>query len=85
MSKHSRKPPAGSSRQPPPPPPDFVLQFVVAVVRSQRGRVLMECRDTDDVLRLFNAVKIDFWAALAQARKQHKAYAQGITVLKRLQ
>lgn len=64
--------------------PDFVLQFVAAAIRAERTKILTECLEGDDVLRLFNAVKIDFWTALAQARKQHKAYAQGIAVLRRL-
>jgi len=68
----------------PPPPPDFILQFVVAAVRAQRGKILTDCDDTDGILRLFNSVKIDFWPTLTQARKQHKAYTQGIAVLKRL-
>jgi hypothetical protein len=68
----------------PPPPPDLVLQFVAAVVRSHRARILSGCRDGDDLLRLFNSASIDFWTALAQARKQHKAYAQGIAVMRRL-
>ena len=67
-----------------PPPPDFILQFVAAAVRSQRSKILHEAKESDDVLRLFNAIDIDFWTALAQARKQHKAYAQGIAVLERL-
>jgi hypothetical protein len=56
-------------------PPNFILQFVAATVRAQRGRILGECREGDDVLRLFNSVKISFWSTLAQARKQHKAYS----------
>ena len=68
----------------PRPPPDFLLQFVAAVVRAHRGRILSDCRDADDVLRLFNSVSVDFWTALAQARKQFKAYAQGIAVMQRL-
>lgn len=66
------------------PTPDFITQYIAAVVRSQRSRIMSECSSNDDVLRLFNAVKIDFWLALAQARKQHKAYAQGMAVLQRL-
>lgn len=66
------------------PAPAFILQFIAAVVRGQRSRVLAECHDTDDVLRLFNTLRIEFWLALAQARKQHKAYAQGAAVLHRL-
>jgi hypothetical protein len=71
---------AGGARS----PPDLLLHFVVAAIRSQRGRIMTECRDGDDVLRLFNSLRIDFWPALAQARKQHKAYAQGLAVLERL-
>ncbi|KAL4444555.1 hypothetical protein ABPG77_002372 [Micractinium sp. CCAP 211/92] len=56
------------------PPPEFVLQFIAAVVRSQRARVLLECREHDDVLRLFSSLNIQFWLAVAQARKQHRAY-----------
>lgn len=64
--------------------PDFILHFVVAVVRSQRPKILTECRDSDDVLRLFNSLDIDFWTALAHARKLFKAYKQGSAVLDRL-
>jgi hypothetical protein len=56
--------------------PEFVLQFIAAVVRAQRGRIMSECREHDDVLRLFNSLHIDFWPAVAQARKQHRAYTQ---------
>jgi hypothetical protein len=55
-------------------PPEFVLQFIAAVVRAQRSRIMAECREHDDVLRLFNSLQIEFWQAVAQARKQHKAY-----------
>lgn len=64
--------------------PDFILHFVAAAVRAQRTKIIYDCSDGDDVLRLFNSVKIDFWTALAQARKQQKAYSQGIAVLQRL-
>lgn len=66
-----------------PLPPDLVVHFVVAVVRSQRSVVMRRCKSLDDVLRLFNSVKIDFWLSLAQARKQFKAYNQGLAVLRR--
>ncbi|KAL6781384.1 CGL44 [Auxenochlorella protothecoides x Auxenochlorella symbiontica] len=59
------------------PPPDFVLQFIAAVVRGQRRQVMSCCHGTDDVLRLFSGVQIDFWLTLAQAQKQYKAYSQG--------
>lgn len=76
---------SGASRQAqPPPPPDFLLQFVAAAIRAERHAILTEAAEADDVLRLFNSVRIDFWTALAQARKQHKAYTQGIAVLERL-
>lgn len=55
-------------------PPEFVLQFIAAVVRAQRGRIMTDCREHDDVLRLFNSLQIEFWPSVAQARKQHKAY-----------
>ncbi len=64
--------------------PDFILQFVAAAVRAQRNKIIYDCSEGDDVLRLFNSVKIDFWTALAQARKQQKAYSQGMAVLQRL-
>jgi Rab-GTPase-TBC domain len=64
--------------------PDFILQFVAAAVRAQRNKIIYDCTEGDDVLRLFNSVKIDFWTALAQARKQQKAYSQGMAVLQRL-
>lgn len=65
---------AGQQGQQTPPPPEFVLQFIAAVVRAQRAQVMIGCREHDDVLRLFNSLQIDFWPAVAQARKQHKAY-----------
>jgi len=64
--------------------PDFILHFVAAAVRAQRNKIIYDCSEGDDVLRLFNSVKIDFWTALAQARKQQKAYSQGMAVLQRL-
>ena len=60
---------------PTPEAPKFVLQFIAAVVRAQRARILLECREHDDVLRLFNSLTVEFWLAAAQARKQHRAYA----------
>lgn len=64
--------------------PDFILQFIAAVIRSQRGKILKDSKDNDDILRLFNGIRIDFWNSLSQARKQHKAFAQGVEVLRRL-
>lgn len=55
-------------------PPEFVMQFIAAVVRAQRGKIMVDCREHDDVLRLFSSIGIEFWAAVAQARKQHRAY-----------
>ena len=66
------------------PPPDFIVHFVVAVIKSQSTKILKQCHENDDLLRLFSAVKIDFWAMLEMARKLNKAYAQGIVVLRRL-
>lgn len=51
-----------------------MLQFIAAVVRAQRGRIMCDCREHDDVLRLFASLDIEFWLAVAQARKQHRAY-----------
>lgn len=65
-------------------PPDFILQFIAAVIRSHRGKILSECKDNDDILRLFNGVRIDFWGSLSRARKQYKDYSQGAAVLQRL-
>lgn len=65
-------------------PPEFLLQFIAAVVRGLRGRILAECAEHDDVLRLFSFIKVDFWLALAQARKQYRAYRQGSLVMRRL-
>lgn len=59
-------------------PPEFVLQFIAAVVRAQRGRIMVDCREHDDVLRLFAGLEVDFWPAVAQARKQHRAYVGGL-------
>lgn len=55
-------------------PPEFVMQFIAAVVRAQRGKIMVDCREHDDVLRLFSSIGIEFWSAVAQARKQHRAY-----------
>lgn len=63
---------------------DFQHWFVAAVVRAQRWRLISECSDTDDVLRLFNSVKIDFWPTLEQAEGSFKRYAQGRAVMRRL-
>lgn len=65
-------------------PPGFLLQFVAAVIKTYRKKILKECRESDDILRLFNRIDIDFWGTLAVARKQHKAYHQGIAVMQSL-
>lgn len=48
--------------------PDLFLYFVAAVVWANRRRVLDECSDSDDVLRLFHNVKINVWESLRKAR-----------------
>jgi len=65
-------------------PPDFILQFVAAVIKSKRDRILNECAESDDILRMFSGIDIDFWYILRQAKKQNKAYCQGITVMQSL-
>lgn len=64
--------------------PGFVLQFVAAVIKSKRHLILDECEKPDDLMRLFNKPDIDFWSVVAQARKQYKAYRQGLQVIQRL-
>ena len=65
-------------------PPDFILQFVAAVIKSKRDKILNECAESDDILRMFSSIDIDFWHILRQAKKQNKAYCQGITVMQSL-
>lgn len=64
--------------------PDFILQYVAAVIKSYRKKMLKECQEADDILRLFNGIDIDFWQTMSQAKKQHKAYCEGITVMQSL-
>ena len=64
--------------------PGFILQFVAAVIKLQRHLILQDCDKPDDLMRLFNKPDIDFWSAIARARKQHKAYRQGFQVMQRL-
>ena len=64
--------------------PGFMLQFVAAIIKSQRDRIIQECEKPDDLMRLFNRPHIDFWSAIRQARKQHKAYTQGLQVIQSL-
>lgn len=64
--------------------PGFVLQFVAAVIQSKRHLIMNDCDKPDDLMRLFNRPIIDFWSVVAQARKQHKAFRQGLQVIQRL-
>ncbi|KAK2076482.1 hypothetical protein QBZ16_001008 [Prototheca wickerhamii] len=80
-------PPPGLPRKPSPPapdaePPDFVLQFIAAAIRGQKREILTQCHGTDDVLRLFSRVQIDFWVTFVQAQKQYKAYSTGPSSLR---
>ena len=63
---------------------NFQHWFVASAIRGQRWEVMHSCQDHDDVLRLFNGIKIDFWATLAHAEKCFKRYAQGRAVMQRL-
>jgi hypothetical protein len=63
---------------------NFQHWFIASVVRSQRWELMHSCQDTDDVLRLFNGVKVDFWATLVHAEKCFQRYAQGRAVMQRL-
>lgn len=64
--------------------PGFMLQFVSAIIKSQRDTIIQECEKPDDLMRLFNRPHIDFWNAIRQAQKQHKAYTQGLQVIQSL-
>ncbi|GAB4823143.1 hypothetical protein N2152v2_010189 [Parachlorella kessleri] len=63
---------------------NFQHWFVASAIRGQRWEVMHSCQDHDDVLRLFNGIKIDFWATLTHAEKCFKRYAQGRAVMQRL-
>lgn len=64
--------------------PGFFLQFVAAVIKSQRQAIMNECEKPDDLMRLFNRPCIDFWTTVVSARKQVKAYKQGLQVMQSL-
>ena len=62
----------------------FQLCFIAAVVRAQRWKLMHQCRDSDDVLRLFNTIDIDFFATLDSAEKLQRRCELGRAVLERL-
>ena len=41
---------------------------------SQKRRVLDECYEGDDLLRLFQAVRPDFWECLDRARRMRRRH-----------
>jgi len=48
---------------------DMFVHFVAAVVVGARRRVLDECTDQDDAMRLFHALKgVDFWECVTRAQ-----------------
>lgn len=64
----------------PPPPPSMLLFFIAAVVWSQRRKLLDECREFDDVMRLFQMPKFEFWSCWAKARQIRVTYLQALQV-----
>eukprot|EP00877_Chromochloris_zofingiensis_P001190 jgi/Chrzof1/11071/Cz05g22120.t1 len=61
----------------PPESTDLFIYFIAAVVISQRRRVLDECHDPDDVLRLFYTIKgIEFWECTQKAHQLRSAQAR---------
>lgn len=50
-----------------PAPRDLFMHFVAAVIIAQRRRILDECHDHDEVLRLFTKHSIDFWECMDRA------------------
>ncbi len=59
--------------------PDLFLCFVAAVVMSQRRKVLDDCTETDDVLRLFHSVRVDFWDTIEKAKQLRAKLAKGVS------
>jgi hypothetical protein len=50
--------------------PTLFTCFVAAVVLSQKRRILEDCRDADDLMRLFHSLRfIDFPACLHKAHQ----------------
>jgi hypothetical protein len=47
--------------------PGLLLCFVAAAVVAQRRKVLDDCRDCDDVLRLYSTTRIDFNSCIKKA------------------
>ncbi|EIE22335.1 RabGAP/TBC [Coccomyxa subellipsoidea C-169] len=69
--------PSSGSEQPSVPgtAPDLLLFFIAAVALRQRRRLIDECRDQDDTLRLFNSLRIDLWGSLRSARGLQRSLA----------
>ncbi|BDA43320.1 GTPase-activating protein GYP7 [Coccomyxa sp. Obi] len=55
--------------------PDLLLFFIAAVALRLRRRLIDECRDQDDTLRLFNSVRVDLWGSLRSARGLQRSLA----------
>jgi hypothetical protein len=63
LSLSSTLPPQGRE-------PTLFTCFVAAVVLSQKRRILEDCRDADDLMRLFHSLRfIDFPACLHKAHQ----------------
>lgn len=60
------------------PLPSVLLFFIAAVVWSQRRKLLDECREFEDVLRLFQQPKFDFWGCWSKARQIRSLYVQAV-------
>jgi hypothetical protein len=55
---------------------ELFVHFVAAVAIGMRRRVLDECADPDDAMRLFHSVKgVDFWEAVQRAHVLRAASA----------
>ncbi len=55
----------------------LLLRFVAAAIMSQRRKVLDDCRECDDVLRLYNTARLDFSSCLRKAFHLRAAQAAG--------
>lgn len=55
----------------------LLLRFVAAAIMSQRRKVLDDCRECDDVLRLYNTTRLDFSSCLRKAFHLRAAQAAG--------
>ncbi|KAK9915184.1 hypothetical protein WJX75_005786 [Coccomyxa subellipsoidea] len=55
--------------------PELLLFFIAAVALRQRRRLIDDCRDQDDTLRLFNSLRVDLWGSLRTARGLQRSLA----------